>query len=85
MVGYYDYGMTLHIFQSGKRPHQFAFTVDETGANLPESEPWEKVGQTVPGDTAMPAEWAQDIQYCGYTLVEWNTETLGDTFKPKRQ
>jgi len=66
--------MSLHIFQSRKTPELFAFTVDETGQNLPpEDRPWEKAGNAIPLGTTMAStspEIDRQIERDGYALVK---------------
>jgi hypothetical protein len=66
--------MVLHIFQSKKAPNRFAFTIDETGANLPIGEgEWERSGTAIPLGVTMAStspEIARQIEIDGYALVE---------------
>jgi hypothetical protein len=71
--------MTLHTFQSRKTPSMFAFTIDETGANLPaEGGPWEKAGNAIPLGTTMAStspEIAQQVEINGFALVKGHSDS----------
>jgi hypothetical protein len=66
--------MPLHIFQSRKTPELFAFTVDETGQNLPpDDRPWEKAGNAIPLGTTMASTSPEiDRQIESVTAMRWS-------------
>jgi hypothetical protein len=73
LLSYAD-GMTLHIFQSAKKPEMYGFTNDPTGSNLPSKDgPWEGAGSAIPLGTTTAStspEISQKIEINGFALVE---------------